>query len=134
MIPSSPRLSGRDSLDIFLLLLIIGESTPVFTMKDGAGCKFFSGTEEVSFCSCFCWVLHEGAINCRKCLCVYGGHLVPFVLDSIVVTCSTEWLQTWRQPCCSDLRYHLMWCLIPPSISGFYFWFGGYCINIHSGG
>lgn len=61
------------------------------------------GVEEVPFCSCFCWVLHEGAFNCRKCLCVYGGHLVPFVLDSIVVTCSTEWLQMLSQPYCSDL-------------------------------
>lgn len=44
MSPSSPRLSGRDRPDILLLLLVMGESIPVFTMNDGAGSQFFSGT------------------------------------------------------------------------------------------
>lgn len=74
MIPSSPRLSGRDSPDIFLLLLIIGESTPVFTMKDGAGCKFFSGT----------------LVGLRKCLSVpaFAGCFMkePLIVENVYVT------------------------------------------------
>lgn len=129
--PSSPRPSGRDSPDILLLLLIIRESIPVFTMKDGAGCKFFSGT----------------LVGLRECLSApaFAECFMkePLIVENVymsmgVIICPRFYCCDMFYRVASDVEPTLLfWSKIPFAVMSppfFYFWFGGYCINIHSGG